>query len=107
MRGDQDMKKKAISVNEGKVKAAFEKLQANPAAFGPVEKALNGMYTKLNLGLNRGEKLALTREIFADRGIQSASDDPPVPSSYTVPLLAYECTSCPHPIPPAYTVKTC
>jgi hypothetical protein len=101
------MKKKVMIVNEGKVKAAFEKLQANPAAFGPVEEALNSMYTKLNLGLNQREKLVLMREIFAERGTQRAADDPVVPSSCTVSLLAYECTSCPNPIPPAYTVHTC
>jgi hypothetical protein len=93
------MKSKAMTVNEGKVKAAFGKLQANPAAFGPVEKGLNSMYAKLNLDLNQREKLALMREIFAERGTQSAADAPISNSSSTVPLLAYECTSCPHPAP--------
>ena len=101
------MKKKVMIVNEGKVKAAFEKLQANPAAFGPVEEALNSMYTKLNLDLNQREKLALMREIFAELGTQRAADAPVVPSSCTVPLISYQCTSCSNPIPPSYTVHTC
>jgi hypothetical protein len=102
------MNSKVTIVNKAKVMAAFEKLQANPAAFGPVEEALNSMYTKLNLGLNQREKLALMKEVFAERPIRSGDTDPVISnSSCTVSLLAYECTSCPHPIPPAHTVHTC
>jgi len=107
LRGVQDMDSKKTAIDNSKLAAAFSKLQANPETLRPVEDALNSMITKLNLGLNQHETQALVKEIFTGQEARMGDTDPPSYSSCTVRLLAYECTSCPHPAPPAYTVKTC
>jgi len=101
------MESKNPAIDDSKLAAAFSKLQANPDTLRPVEEALNSMIKKRNLGLNQHETQALVKEIFTGHGARLGDPDPPSYSSCTVRLLAYECTSCPHPAPPAYTVKTC
>jgi hypothetical protein len=109
------------TVNNAKVEAAWSKLQANPEALKPVEHALNEFFAKLNLGLNKQEKLALLSGMFAaNGGFASARNQAsvtgfgahmPADEHCSPQLISYQCSNCnpntpaqckakPDPVPP-------
>jgi hypothetical protein len=98
------MKGSEATVDQTKIEAAFNKLQANPEVLKPVENALNDFFAKLNLGLNKQEKLALLGGVFARQGGFSGAREQALVSGFaaqmpanehcTPKLIAYECSKC-------------
>jgi hypothetical protein len=112
---------KETTVNTSKVEAAWSKLQANPEALKPVEHALNEFFAKLNLGLNKQEKLALLSGMFAANGgfssarnqasVNGFAAQMPADEHCAPKLISYQCSNCnpntpaqckakPDPVPP-------
>jgi hypothetical protein len=117
----ETMKGSEETVDQRKIEAAFSKLQANPEILKPVENALNNFFAKLNLGLNKQEKLALLGGVFARQGGFSGAREMALVSGFaaqmpanehcTPKLISYQCSNCqpnkpaqckakPDPVPP-------